>query len=411
MASITGQQGAALTNQLAQYLDSVQGDISSSRLQEIVNSYLQGGDQLTTVSGVTSTGIFKRFNEFDKVEGRTEVVTTGLWSGGSGLLSEFFTKDTQISGSSGTYYWNVYNIDPQGANSGSAEVQFAVSYGSSEGSGSVPLSVNDEALNPTLATYSQYRSLLLQPGDEFFTFADSGSVGYDSNEIYIINVSRSRYRERVDPGNWQLTLSDGTNDITLIDDSGKKFSDELGRSGRVFNVVIGDLKLGTQDDAQIIGEFDGKGRGFGLFYPDHGIIILNPAALQNAAIPNIPWTGLTPTSDYDNVNNEDFQNQEILFNSIVSGGDFNARRTENISTSHYFVRATNREFNFSNNSTFASQSNGKFTETSFERDPKVYITTVGLYDDANELLAVAKSSKAIVKSFDKEILIKVKLSF
>jgi hypothetical protein len=41
----------------------------------------------------------------------------------------------------------------------------------------------------------------------------------------------------------------------------------------------------------------------------------------------------------------------------------------------------------------------------------VYITTVGLYDDANELLAVAKVSKPIEKSFDKEVAIKVKLDF
>lgn len=412
MASITGQQGAALTNQIAEYLDSAQGQVSSTRLQEIVNSYLQGGDQLTTVSGVTATGIFKRFNEFDKVEGRTEVVTTGLWSGGAGSLplpgeTTFYTSDTQISGSSGTYYWNVYGRDPE--TDESAEVQFAVSYGSSEGKGSVPLNENVEGLYPTRATYAQYRSLLLEDGNELFTFDGD----FESDEIYIINIARSRYRERVDPGNWQLTLSDGSNDITLIDDSGKKFNDEVGRSGRVFNVVIGDLKLGTQEDAEVIQDVDGNGNGFGLFYPDHGIIILNPSALQNDSIPDVTWNGLPTTEDFDTSTtpSSDFQNQEILYDSIVSGGDFDARRTENISTSHYFVRATNREFNFSNNPTFASQSNGRFTEPSFEDNPKVYITTVGLYDDANELLAVAKSSSPIVKSFDKEVLMKVKLSF
>jgi hypothetical protein len=41
----------------------------------------------------------------------------------------------------------------------------------------------------------------------------------------------------------------------------------------------------------------------------------------------------------------------------------------------------------------------------------VYITSVGLYNDASELLAVAKISKPIEKSFDKEVSIKVKLDF
>jgi len=44
-------------------------------------------------------------------------------------------------------------------------------------------------------------------------------------------------------------------------------------------------------------------------------------------------------------------------------------------------------------------------------DPKVYITTVGLYNDDNELLAIAKLSKPILKSKSREALIKVKLDF
>jgi hypothetical protein len=100
-----------------------------------------------------------------------------------------------------------------------------------------------------------------------------------------------------------------------------------------------------------------------------------------------------------------------LYNSLKGGQDFQARRTENVSTSHYFVRANNREFNFSNNPTFVTGQVGQFVQSSFERDPKVYITTVGLYDDANELLAVAKTSRPIEKSFDKEVAIKVKLDF
>jgi hypothetical protein len=102
----------------------------------------------------------------------------------------------------------------------------------------------------------------------------------------------------------------------------------------------------------------------------------------------------------------------MLLKSLEGGADFQVRRTENVSTSHYFVRANNREFNFSNNPTFVvTGSTGEFINSSFNRDPKVYITTVGLYDDANELLAVAKTSQPVVKSFDKEIAIKVKLDF
>lgn len=54
---------------------------------------------------------------------------------------------------------------------------------------------------------------------------------------------------------------------------------------------------------------------------------------------------------------------------------------------------------------------GRVRHEDFIDDPKTYITTVGLYNDNNELVAVAKTSVPILKSFDTETLIKVKLDF
>ncbi len=47
----------------------------------------------------------------------------------------------------------------------------------------------------------------------------------------------------------------------------------------------------------------------------------------------------------------------------------------------------------------------------FINNPQVYPTTVGLYNDANELLAVAKLSRPLQKNFTKEALVRVKLDF
>jgi hypothetical protein len=141
-----------------------------------------------------------------------------------------------------------------------------------------------------------------------------------------------------------------------------------------------------------------------------GIILLNPTALQNRVDTKLA-PALTSSTNIYHQNNGANSGSVALLNSMVAGADFQMRRTENVSTSHYFVRANNREFNFSNNPTFVTGLVGEFVQPLFERDPKVYITSVGLYDDANELLAVAKVSKPIEKSFDKEIAIKVKLDF
>ena len=56
-------------------------------------------------------------------------------------------------------------------------------------------------------------------------------------------------------------------------------------------------------------------------------------------------------------------------------------------------------------------SDGSFTNDDFFKNPRTYITTVGLYNDANELLAVAKLSQPLSKDFTKEALIRIKLDY
>jgi len=71
----------------------------------------------------------------------------------------------------------------------------------------------------------------------------------------------------------------------------------------------------------------------------------------------------------------------------------------------------NNEYNFSNNPSFTSGSQGTFAHPSFFKDPKTYITTLGMYNNNNELLAVAKLSKPLLKSYNREALIRVKLEY
>ena len=90
---------------------------------------------------------------------------------------------------------------------------------------------------------------------------------------------------------------------------------------------------------------------------------------------------------------------------------FSARSEEKITSTHYFVRVTNKNFNFSNNPTFVTGSTGTFAHASMLRNPSVYVTTIGMYDDNNRLVAVAKLSKPLLKSFNREALVKVKLDY
>ncbi len=404
-----------VTAQIAALANS--GTVDTNQIVSILNSVLPAGQQIATNTSGVTTGIYKRFGDFDKVNAKTEVVTTGLWTGDSGSLAQFFTASAQTTATSGYYYANVYDYNPV-TYSDTAEVQFAVAYGHVNGSGSMTLDVNDSALLATKATYAQYRAMLLDPTDTKFSFENSAGTLQDANAIYIINIARSRYREKMDAGNWSLTLTAGNGTFTFIDNSGKKFGDDLGLSGRTFKVVSGSLNLGTENAATINTTTASNGQGFGLFYPDRGIIVLNAEAI-GVTLGNIAnQTIYTKDGAFiqsgsvapSHLNTSEQFNQYRLLQAIRRGGDFEARRTENISTQHFFVRATNREFNYSNNPTYVD-ADGFFVEGTFETDPQTFITTVGLLNDSNELIAVAKTSQPIVKSFDKEVLIKVKLSF
>lgn len=410
MAQISGQAGVNLSADLASYLSQNNGNLTSEQLTGIINTYLSGGDKVQAQGGSISTGVYKRFGEFDTVQGKVDTVTSGLWSGDTGSMVAFFTSSTQTEATQ-EYYLNVYDKDP--ASDESATVQYAIAYGNKYGSGSTSLANDDNSTQATKATYAQYRSILLEEDDSFFSFASASATAHDSEDIFVINVARARYKETMDPGNMEFILSGSNGTQRFIDDSGKKFSNTVGKAGRVFNIVSGSLNLGTENDPTIAENYSSgtaAGQGFGLFYPDQGLVVLNPAALRATVGTSIDsgsvgGSWLSKTFVYEG------KNSYLLHNMLKGGGDFQARRVENVSTSHYFVRAQNREFNFSNNPTFITGSDGTFRESTFETDPKTYITAIGLMNDANEILAVAKTSQPIEKSFDKEVLIKVKLDF
>jgi len=84
---------------------------------------------------------------------------------------------------------------------------------------------------------------------------------------------------------------------------------------------------------------------------------------------------------------------------------------ETVTSDYVYIRTRNSEFNYSENPSFISGSTGDVLYTQFINSPQTYLTTVGMYNDNNELLAVAKLSKPLTKDFTKEALIRVKLDF
>jgi hypothetical protein len=360
---------------------------------------------------ITSNGrVYTKFDVVnDIVSKQTEVVTAGMWSDDIASLTTYATASDQTN-SQRRYYVDIYQENP--ANEGAA-VQFALAYGHALGSGSDSQGqLND---SPSRAVYSQYKQLLLDKTANRFITAGSGST----DSVYVLNFKRNRMRERLDPGNFELPLrfmsasldtnATGSNMnvsssvvYTLIDDSSLA-SPSVGESGRVYNIVSGSINAGVYNPSAPV--------YWGLSYPDYGVLVLDGKMLDQ----QLNFQTNTGSSDEGN-------NHFRLFHSISGSslltnpedGDpygFLARNSEKITSTHYFVRIKNAEYNFSNNPSYVTGSVGQIAESTFIGDPKTYITTVGLYNDKQELLAVAKLSKALLKSFQREALIRVKLDF
>jgi hypothetical protein len=354
--------------------------------------------------------LLKEFGQYDVAQVDRQIVTSGLFSNGAGTLTTFHTAS--LLGDTSASYVEIYNADPD--SDSTAQVQFAVGYAHINGSGSIGNTTKTTSGNrETAALYRQFRNVILAPNTNKFTFtaaSPESSSGYD--DFYFLAFNRAQMREKVDPGNWELRLTGtgaGGKEVYLIDDSGATTNTDVNISGRVFNVVSGSLKTGTAVTKRLASAETIHGAP-GLFYPDLGIILLNPEWLYGNA-----GVDLAPGRSANTLDN----NPQKLFTAISSSLYFAARREEEISSVSYFTRARNDEFNFSSNPTYKTgskdsdgvETTGKFKVASFKGDPRAYITQVGLYDDDHDLIAVAKLSQPVLKSFSREAVIKVKLDY
>jgi hypothetical protein len=110
---------------------------------------------------------------------------------------------------------------------------------------------------------------------------------------------------------------------------------------------------------------------------------------------------------------------------------------QKINYSLYECQLEKTEFNYSNNITYRDTKTNTFkvkkfvSGSSYEdnlftgslgtiysssnastyQNPEAFITTIGLYSDTYDLIAVAKLSKPIRKNYDKKIIINVRLDF
>ena len=330
---------------------------------------------------------YKRFDNEDVVVS-AESVTAPCWSNNVVNLQVFELNSTQTAATSGKYYYNVYNTGSEVANSA---IQFSIAHGNKLGLGA-PLydnSVTGKSYSSTV--YGQFRTLIFGDEDTNFTFT-SGTTTRTPENVLFISVERARYKEKIFPGSLYLTLTGSTGHaLHLVDNSLTSSTDTFVDSGRVYSIYSGSGPGGVTNSTV----------EYGKLFPDVGILALDGDLLSSSNFVAINGTASNWSTTVAN-------NQ--FFKAIDTGSSFKLRSEETVSSNYVFIRARNAEFNYSNNPSNITGS-GELRHSVMIDNPQSYVTAVGLYNDNNDLLAVAKLSTPLIKDFTKEALLRVKLDY
>jgi len=336
---------------------------------------------------------FKRLDPED-ISISAESVVAPLFSNGAKYLTSFHTSSNQVASSNGKFYFEVYHQDPNVAGtSATAQVQFSIAYGHKTGAGSADYNSSETGKSPTSTIYGQYRNLVFGDEDTDFTF---GTVA--SDDFYAISFDRARYKEKLLPGSFNLKLDSGNGVLHLTDNSKDTTAITFVDAGRVFEIVSG------SNGAAYSGTGHTSANGsYGKFLPDVGVAIINAKALNASAGDGGLGASFTGTGD-------SAQNLQPFFGAISTGASGSIQSEETVSSNFVFVRVRNSEFNYSTNPSNITGS-GELRHDVMINSPQAYITSVGLYNDSNDLLAIAKLSRPLLKDFTKEALIRIKLDY
>jgi hypothetical protein len=388
---------------------------------------------------ISSGKVYTRLTMEDRLPTQVSKVYYGIWQDVTGIpvanMLTYFTCSTEVSSS---YRRTIYQ-SPCDSHCNPVK-HFSIAYGHNDGSGSRDLGGYDW-MSPSKAIYGQYRGICLNPNERQFKIGSKVI-----NHFYAIDVNRDRFGDRLDEGNLELNLhilsgsqflaGNGNrnahtgsnvklgaagNILRLIDDSRLNVETELssdayagfyqtvseskthlvGRAGEIFYIVSGTLEDGVYNKSHP--------HVYGLSYPRLGVIILD-ADLLDISASFLTVTGSDVAGD----------NAMKLFTSMSgsalytdASGDylgFKARKVKYEYIEQYFIRVKNAEYNFTNNPSYQTGSEGQIVDD-FYGNPTTYITQIGLYNDNKDLLAVAKLSKPILKNYTEEALIQIDLKF
>jgi hypothetical protein len=312
---------------------------------------------------------------------------TGAFFSGTVGYPQSYINIASGSAVSGGFWETIYDGSPTSV---SSSALIDLTYGHS--SASHPASRSETFLNTEKQrVYEQMASLLL--GDKSSVFQINSVSEYD---LFFLLFKRRIYKDEIRKGNLSINVQvSGTaaGDTLVLTDTGAASTFTVGPAGDEASLFSGSTEVGKVYYNAGIVAFK-----TGVFVPptNGASVAWSGSAAGNRDLDQVPVTGTI-----DNI-------VDGLRNRI---NQINFHNQTNLHSTIYFCRALNSEFNYSTNPTFLD-SDGRIVPTSgTDNQTRSYVTTVGLYDINDNLLAVAKTSEPIKKSPDNEVIFRVKLSY
>lgn len=201
-----------------------------------------------------------------------------------------------------------------------------------------------------------------------------------ASSIKIINVPRETIKNKLSVSSIDISLRNGSSTLYYVKDMPKVGSTNVGW------LMLGDSPTFSVSAGKYVGE---------VFY-DSGTFVFrgdaNGVVNFTNSLTEFGFKSSTSQASTITINSLSFKREQEKVKRI------------------YFCRAMNREFNYSGNPSFRS-SDGTIYQYVLDAGTPTYVTTVGLYDDSDNLLAVAKLNPLEKKTFEDEIVFKIAITY
>jgi len=252
--------------------------------------------------------------------------------------------------------------------------------------------------------------------------------GTKHRDVFVIPFSRLLVKDEIKKGSFTMKLGVGSTFANPFQDS-ISIVDYSGSDGYFVNSPAGEygvLYAQNRTNSPIVNSqltSHPNGVPVGLLYYQAGIAVLSASVFTGPALGMARAGANGPHSagllDHDCQMGGYTNVTQMLTASNIQGAanalrhriqDITFNNTTELNSTIYFCRAHHNEFNYSTNPTYLTGSKIR-VKTNATDTPVSYITTIGLYNDNNELMAVSKLSEPLKKTPDVEFTLRVRLDY